>query len=91
MSQDLPTTFQTHKLSAADLVNGSILSPLQAMVIQNQIALYAQDRLNLTLDPTNVSAFIQREAELKGQISALQFLLNVSNDVESSVQNPTVV
>lgn len=79
--------FQSWVLTPTELFNGQILSITQKQVIQNQIAQMCVERINLVLDPNNVSAFVQRDAELKGSIGALTYLINLSISAESDRAN----
>lgn len=72
------TLFASWNLSEQELMQGSILSTPQEQVIQNQIAQLAQEKTLLKFTPSDIHTFLQREAELQGSISALQFLLTTS-------------
>lgn len=72
------TLFASWNLSEQELMQGSILSTPQEQVIQNQIAQLAQEKLLLKFTPDSLYAYAQREAELQGQINALQFLITTS-------------
>ena len=74
--------FQSWILSPEEFIQGSFLNSLQKQVIQNQISQLASERVMLTFDPVNHLPFMQRDAELKGQIGALQYLLNLSSEAE---------
>ena len=54
------------------------------MCMQNLISAAAEEKLGLTFDPTNPNPFIQREAELTGQIGILRMLIELSRSVSSS-------
>ncbi len=81
--------FETEKeeKSAQILTLGNI------QFIENQLFSERNRKENLTLDPTNVVAFVQEEAECKGAILALQFLLDRHNDVIQSMnpESPTAL
>jgi len=74
--------FQSWILSQQETIQGSMLTSAQKRVIQNQIAQLAQEKTLLKFDPANIHSFTQREAELQGSISALQFLLATSTEFE---------
>jgi hypothetical protein len=71
-------TFTTWNLTKEEYRAGINFSGEQQAVIQNLIAQIAEDKLNLKFDPEHPSAFVQREAELAGQIGILKYLLNLS-------------
>lgn len=78
MAKPLENAFQQWLLSPEEILQGSILQDLQRKVIQNEIAIAAQEKLALKFDPTNPLSFAQQEAELTGKIGILQFLLSQS-------------
>ncbi len=80
LNSDSP--FQSWVLSPEEFSQGSILTSLQKRCIQNQIWQAAIKRLNIKYDPALPMEFLQEEAELKGVISALQFLLDNSTQQE---------
>jgi hypothetical protein len=78
--------FQSWVLTPLELLQGSILSLLQKQVVQNQIATLAIGKINLEPDFADPVAFAQREAFLRGQIAALQYLIDFSNSSEAQLQ-----
>lgn len=74
--------FTSWILTPQETTQGTILSTLQEQVIQNQIAALAQEKTLLKFDPANIHSFLQREAELQGQIGALSFLLTQSAEAK---------
>ena len=84
------SSFQAWVLTTKEFQQGSLLTLTQKQCIQNQVVQLAEERLALNYDAQNPSAFLQREAEIKGAIGALKYLLNVSNITEGELsQNPT--
>lgn len=87
--------FQSWVLSPQELAQGSILTRLQKQVIQNQIAQVAAQKINLEFTPDNPLKFAQEEAALKGQMQALEYLLQLSQSSEAQNdpgnQNVTIV
>lgn len=82
------SSFQSWVLSEQETLQGCVLTSLNTHVIQNQIALYAQERLNLELDMTNPTRFVQQEADLKGKIAALRYLLDLSESAVKQIATP---
>lgn len=79
--------FQSWILSAEEFLNGSILTITQKQVIQNQIASLAIAKNNLEPDYEHPLVSAQKEALLRGQIIALQYLLDLSASSEAQM-NP---
>lgn len=75
---EVPTQFQFYPMDPAGERAGKILNEVQSRVIQNRIAIIAQQKINCKFDPLNPIAFAQVEAMLGGKIDALQELLNDS-------------
>lgn len=69
------TRFTSWNLDPLEFRRGCTYNDLQVKVIQNLICQAALEKVSLTYDPLNSMAFVQREAELQGQIGILEFLL----------------
>lgn len=80
------SSFLSYHLSEDELLVGSILTTLHKQCIQNQIALAAEERLALRLDPLNPMSSVQTEAELHGRILALKYLIELSDSAEAQLQ-----
>lgn len=76
------SSFQSWILSPQEINQGSILTSAQKQCIQNQIVQYAERKLNLTFNSLNPSFFIQEEAEIRGAIDALKYLISLSEEFE---------
>jgi hypothetical protein len=83
------SSFQSWVLTEVEHIQGSILSLLHKQCIQNQICQLAEERIALSIDPSNPLPFIQKDAELKGSILALQYLITLSNSAEEQAVRPT--
>ena len=70
--------FTSYSLSTREELEGSVLSPLQKQVIQNELSLIAAQKMALDYDPLNPIAFAQSEALLKGQLQVYTLLLDKS-------------
>ena len=77
--------FQSWILTPKEADNGTILSISQKQCIQNQICLLSIQKNNLEFNPEHPMLFMQTEAEIRGQINALQYLIALSNEVESRI------
>ena len=80
--------FQSWVLTPQEEIQGSILNLTQKQVIQNRISELMQEKTLLKFTPDNAHSFIQREAELQGQIGILQYLIANSEDAERKLLAP---
>lgn len=85
LNHDSP--FQSWILTPEEFLNGTILTITQKQCIQNQIVTLAITKNNIRIDPLNPLSTLQEEAELRGQITALQYLLDLSASSEAQ-RNP---
>ena len=85
MAQPITNKFSSYYLTAGEEELGSILNYEQRCIIRNKLSEVAETRLNMVLDTTNVSNFIQSEAYLKGQLDTLQWLLDTSDEMEGQL------
>lgn len=74
----IDNTFTQFQLTKEELVEATIFNSLQRAYIQNCIAEAAMKKVALTVDSSNINGFIQEEAELQGNILALQALLQLT-------------
>jgi hypothetical protein len=79
MAEIIPNSFTSYILTDAEMVQGSILNSLQMQVLQNRLAIIAEAKLHLRLDPDNVTVFAQELAYKQGQLDLLTELLEVSD------------
>lgn len=82
----LVTSFTAYELTEEELRQGSILSETQRRVIQNQIAVIAEEKLKLLFTPGSPIAFAQEEARLTGNLQAYQGIL-AQDDYASDPEN----
>lgn len=85
MATLIPNAFASYQLSQSEEEAGQIFNLNQKMVLQNKLALIADEKINLLFDTNNPQLFIQREAELTGQMNIIKWLLDTSNAVEEDV------
>jgi hypothetical protein len=85
---DTNSAFQSWVLTPTELLQGSIYTITQKQVIQNRITQIAHARINLAYDPSNATAFMQQDADYRGQMLALSALLDNSNIAETELSNP---
>ena len=90
MAKLLPNRFTQYELTTQEQLNGEILSPLNKLVVQNQMAMFALEQGNLIV-PNDVAGeiaireFATRHAELSGKVAAMQFLLDLSERAEEAL------
>ena len=85
MAQLITNKFSSYFLTSSEEETGSILNYEQRCIVHNKLSAVAETRLNMELDTTNVSSFIQTEAYLKGQLDTLQWLLDTSDEMEGQL------
>lgn len=76
--QQVDSRFTAYTFSEEEEKLGIHLDALQVAIIRNEIAAYATEKSNLNLDPEHPLYFMQAEAELKGKILALEYLLSLN-------------
>lgn len=86
MAQIQPNAFTSWKLTPEEFRAGMTFNIFQRYVIQSLIAEAALEKISLTFDPADPSVFIQREAELQGQINILQYLIADSLHPEENTE-----
>lgn len=79
---DHTSNFQRWLLTKEEELQGSILTITQKQCIQNQICDLAHRILNITIDVEHPAKSAAEDAELRGQMIALQYLLTLSNNAE---------
>ncbi len=87
MSTLLPSTFTKYNHSDQELILSQVLTGLQKENILTQIATIAEMRLALIPDPLQYTVFIQQEAHYKGQMDALKYLVDCSDEAQERALN----
>lgn len=78
--------YSSYDLNIQEYEEGSKFTVTQKQVIQNHIAILAQELITLEPDPTDYAKFIQQQAHTKGGIDALRYLLSCGEAVEQVEQ-----
>ena len=80
-----------------DVITNSIFTLGQVQVLQNLLAVKAEEKLVLEYDVANPTSFIQQESYHRGQIELLQYLLDNSlacqrlgDEVDSNLYEPDI-
>jgi hypothetical protein len=76
--------FTSWEFTPIELKVAASFNDLQIKLMQSEIARAAEEKILLTYDPANPLAFVQREAELQGNINALEYLLSLSQSQSES-------
>ena len=84
---DTSSPFLSYILTPQEVITGSQLSLLQRQCIQNIIASYATERIAREIPIDNPLAAVQADAKNKGQIEALQHLLDLSNAADQAARD----
>lgn len=74
--------FTTYSMTEDDAIQSSILTTQQKHNIQNQVAILAEKKLMLEPNVSSFEDYIQKEAYYRGQIDALNYLLECSTNAE---------
>ena len=82
MAHLIDNSFSMYELTEQELEEGSLLTITQRQVIQNQLAVCAEEQLGLELDVEHPHKYYQEHAYKRGQIEMFQYLLAQSEAVE---------
>lgn len=86
MSKLVPGTFGEYELTRQESLSGGILSSDQKALLQNELAMIANNRINLDFTPGDPTKFAQDEAFLKGQMSIIRVMLLRSDECEIALK-----
>lgn len=78
--RQIPNRFHEWEFDKKEAYIATRFSQFNLALIQTLIAQAAIRRTNLNYDPTNHLNFIQQEAEIKGEIGALEHLLMLATE-----------
>lgn len=85
MAHLVPNTFSSYQMTEQEELQASVLMLDQEQLLQSKLALVAEEKLALQLDPGNISAYVQQEADLKGQMIIINWLLDCSTAAKISL------
>lgn len=85
MSTLIRSAFTKYEFTAEEVISASLLHEEQKRWYQTQLAILAERRINIIPDANNYISYIQEEAEVKGQMNALQYLLDCCDSAEKEV------
>ena len=82
-----PSTYCRYEFSSPEeLLQAQCFSVQQLQWLQTALSDAAEDRIRLTYDPSEPMKFLQAEAEAKGYIQAIQYLMACSRDAEEQLK-----
>jgi len=90
MARLIDNEFTSYALSDEEQIQGSLLTITQRQVMQNHLAATAAEKIALEFDANNPTLFIQQEADMKGRISILNFILASSAAAEQEIINRNI-
>jgi hypothetical protein len=94
MANKIPNMFTTYEMTDAEERSGFTLSTLTLQVLQNELALHAENKITLAFDPTNPLLFTQQEAYIRGKIDVLNWIISMSKQFtheDNQVDNSTMI
>ncbi len=68
--------FTTYELTPDEDKASKDFTPCQLAMLQNLLVEVMQNKVSLVVDASDMSSYIQQEAEMQGQISILQHLIS---------------
>lgn len=84
----IPNAFSSYDLTEQEVLQGAILTNLQKQVLQNLLAVCAEEKLHLELDVKNPEGFIQQESYKRGQMELLIYIISNSDTSEATLSDP---
>lgn len=91
MPTPTPNRFTSYDFTPEELRSASVFNPLQKMWIQTQVANIAMQQMNLdAADKSELANFEIQRAFLKGQITILEHLLEISAAMEINIREEEV-
>lgn len=88
MAELAVNNFAAWRLSEEEEQQGSIYTITQAQVLQNELSIVADSLIGLKFDPESPMIFTQREAELRGKLEFIQYLLDRSDALQQPAALP---
>jgi hypothetical protein len=85
MSLATESRFRTYELREPDIISGSKLSELQSQCIQNNIAGYAHDIINVHYEDKQPHKAEYLRSYYRGAIEALEHLLHTDQEVREAI------
>jgi len=87
MAQLCPNLFSSYILTEQEELEGQLLNSNQKAVLRTKRSEIAAEKLLLSFDVNSPGEYAQTEAYLRGQLDAITWLLDTSDDVEFRVKS----
>ncbi len=87
MATIVNNTFTTYHLDNDEFTSGSVLSTNQRMLLQNELALKAEEKLSIEVDTERPLAHVQTYAWHDGYIAAIRYMLELSSALQEQEQS----
>lgn len=84
----ITNSFSSYNLTDAEVLQGAILTLLQKQVLQNILAVCAEEKLAIDFDVKDPLGFAQQEAYKRGQIELLNYIISSSDTAEATLNDP---
>lgn len=85
MAHLIPNSFSSYEMTDEEELQAQVLTIGQKQLLQTKLSVVAEEKLALEVDPANINSFIQQEADLKGQMIILNWLIDCSNTAEQAI------
>jgi len=82
-----PNSFTSYELTEDEELQASILTTLQLQLMNNHLAVSAEEKINLDFTPKDVEGFLQKEAALNATIKILTYIIELSESSLNTVIN----
>ena len=89
MAELVVNNFAAWRLSEEEEREGSIFTITQAQVLQNELSIAAEELLALKYTPEEPLKYTQQEAEKRGKLEFIQYLLDRSIALQQPENLPT--
>ena len=81
----MESMFVRYSLTEHEQEQANLLTDLNIASLQTLLCSMAEEKINLSFDPEHKERFLQREAELGGQIKIIQEIIRISSDTKEEI------
>ena len=89
MATLISNSFSSYEMTEEEQLQAALLTLQQVQNIKSQIAILAEQKINLVPDSQDFVNYMQEEANLRGQITSLQYLLDCSEAANTALNDHT--
>lgn len=83
--KQIPNEFTSYELEPEETIQSRCFNALNIAMLSTMRANFATEKLLLPVDTTNIQSYLQKEAELQGQIRILTLLIDESNEAQKQI------